>query len=220
MTMRDRIKRMESINIDKIVGFAGGNPKKRGDKERRQLAASLDTHGYVLPVAVRELDDGRFELIDGHGRVEQIRDGRATEIKVIVLDVSSVAEGRRVLLALQQTAAWDTDALEGFVRDALEDGTSLDEIAATSGLTAADLDALGEAGLVELERMDAAIADGTSTLTPIVPEPPAPKPKKTRAANGQALIYKLVITCKSEQEQGELLERLEADGLTVAPLIV
>ncbi len=163
--MRDRIKRLESIPISSIAGFAGGNPKRRTDRDREILDSSLDAHGYLLPVAVREIGGGRYELIDGHGRVDSIR-GRnlATEIKAIVLDVESVAEGRRVLLALKHTAEWDFAELEGFVKATLDDGASIDEIFATSGLTAGDLDALGSAS--------ADFIGGMGSSQPVVPPPP------------------------------------------------
>ncbi len=169
--MRDRIKRLDTIAISSIVGFAGGNPKKRTDRDKDILNASLDTHGYVLPVAVRELPDGRFELIDGHGRIDSIR-GRemATEIKVIVLDVESVAEGRRILLALKHTADWDFSELEGFVKKTLDDGTGIEEIMSTSGLTAGDLDVLGSAGAAFLDQIAAQ------------PQTPAPAPAKPAGA--------------------------------------
>ena len=152
--LRDRIKRLDTISISNIVGFAGGNPKRRTDRDRAILSSSLDTHGYLLPVAVRELEDGRFELIDGHGRIDDIR-GRelATEVKALVLDVASVAEGRRVLLALKHTAEWDFADLEGFVREAIADGTDVDEIMSTSGLTAQDLTVLGNAGADFLDQV-------------------------------------------------------------------
>ncbi len=101
--MRDRIKRLESISIESIAGFAGGNPKRRTDRDREILDSSLDAHGYVLPVAVRELGDGRYELIDGHGRVDSIRSREmATEIKAIVLDVDSTL-GKEYLACMHRS---------------------------------------------------------------------------------------------------------------------
>ncbi len=166
--MRDRIKRLESIAITSIAGFAGGNPKRRTDRDKEILDSSIDTHGYLLPVAVREVGDGKYELIDGHGRIDSIRSrGLADHVKAIVLDVESVAEGRRVLLSLKHTADWDFAELEGFVKATLDDGTSVEEIFATSGLAAADLDVLGNAGMNFL-------ADMNNTATPEPTSSPAP----------------------------------------------
>lgn len=147
MALRDRIKGLKNVPLAKIRGFSGGNPKKRTDTDRRQLGDSLDNHGYVIPIAVRECEDGMYECLDGHGRIEQImqRDPDA-KLKVIVLDVESVAEGRRILLALQHVAPWDMDGLEKFVREALGEGSTAAELMADTGFTGADLEAFASAG--------------------------------------------------------------------------
>jgi hypothetical protein len=41
--------------------------------------------------------------------------------------------------------------------------------------------------------------------------------KEKRQADG--LTYKIVVTCDDERHQADLIERLEADGLTCSPLI-
>ncbi len=152
----DKIKRLDTIAISQIVGFSGGNPKRRTQRDHDILDASLEQHGYVMPVAVFERADGKFELIDGHGRIDRIRTkhGDVEQLKVLVLDVKDVAEGRRILLALKHTAEWDFTALESFVKDTLDDGASVNDIMATSGLTAADLDILGSAGEAFLDQLD------------------------------------------------------------------
>lgn len=193
--LRDRILRLDTARIDQLVGFSGGNPKKRTDRDKDILDSSLDQHGYLLPVAVRELDDGRYEIIDGHGRVDRITSrGLAESIKVIVLDVESVAEGRRVLLALKHTAEWDFSELESFVKKTLDDGASVDAIMASSGLTAADLDSLGNAGAAFLEEMSHAPAPTTDAsraadhdALPAVPEEPAARAMKVKVYDDDAL---------------------------------
>ncbi len=114
--MRDRIVGLKVVPIDCIRGFQGGNPKSYADSDRAQLEASLDNHGYVIPVAVRALEDGTYEIIDGHHRVEVlIGKGEVDSVKVIVLDVETVAEGRRILLALQRTSGFDMSKLDSLV---------------------------------------------------------------------------------------------------------
>jgi hypothetical protein len=146
--MRDRIKTMRSIQLAKLRGFAGGNPKSPTTEQLDRLADSIDDHGYVLPVAVRELEDSTYELIDGHSRVAVIaaRNDPNMRIKCLILDVESVAEGRRILLALQQQVGFDTKKLDAFIRDALADGVSASDLMRDSGMTGADLDAFAAAG--------------------------------------------------------------------------
>lgn len=147
MSFRDRIKAMRSIQLEKLRGFAGGNPKSPTSTELDRLGDSIDDHGYVMPVIVRELDDSTYELIDGHSRVSVLvaRNDPHTRIKCIILDVASVAEGRRILLALQQTVGFDTKKLDDFIRDSLAEGLSASDLMRDTGLTGADLDAFSSA---------------------------------------------------------------------------
>ncbi len=146
--MRDRIKGLKAIPVSKLRGFSAGNPKTHTDADRALLDASIENHGYVLPVAARDVGDGTYELIDGHHRIDiiQAKLGGDAKIKVVVLDVETVAEGRRILLALQHTAGFDMTKLEDFVRESLAEGVSAEQIMADTGFTGSDLDALASAG--------------------------------------------------------------------------
>jgi hypothetical protein len=145
--MRDRIIGLKAVPVSKLRGFSAGNPKTHTDADRALLEASIENHGYVLPVAAREVGDGTYELIDGHHRVEVIAaKGGDQKIKVVVLDVDTVADGRRIILALKHTADWDMSKLEEYVRETMADGVSAAQIMADTGLTGSDLDALATAG--------------------------------------------------------------------------
>lgn len=149
---------MKSIPLSKIRGFSGGNPKTPTEGERAKLAASIDTHGIVAPLIVRAVEDGTYELIDGHQRTDIYTandpDGK---FKCIVLDVESVAEGRRILLAMQGQVGFDMTKLEQFVADAIAEGVTAAQIIADTGYTGADLEALAGAGA---EFLDGVIGDG------------------------------------------------------------
>src|SRR5580693_10487724 len=137
---RDRILGLASIPVTKLRGFSSGNPKTYEDFDRQHLEESLENHGYVSPVLVRKLDDGTYEIIDGHHRVEQIvaRDPD-TQLKAVVLDVASVAEGRRILLALKHQSDWDMSKLEAFASEAMASGASVADLMADTGLTGKEL---------------------------------------------------------------------------------
>lgn len=155
--MRDRIKGLKQIPVSKLRGFVAGNPKVYTDSDRRQLEDSIDNHGYVSPMLVRECDDGMYETIDGHHRLEVlVGKDPAMKVKVVVLDVESVAEGRRILLALKRNADFDMEKLEEYVRAAMADGTTAAEIMSDTGFTGADLDALAQAGAEFLDGIGAA----------------------------------------------------------------
>lgn len=153
--LRDRIKRLDEVDIDDIVDFEAGNPVDRTDADREQLDASLNINGYVMPVLVRELANGKLENLDGHGRIERIREKfpNTKRLKVIVLDVENAAEGRKVLLGLRHQAKWNMSELEVWAAAALKEGIALDEAMALSAMTAADLDAFANAGTELLDQL-------------------------------------------------------------------
>lgn len=140
--MRDRILGIKTVPIAKLVGFSAGNPKSPTKADLEQLGTSIESHGYVIPIVVRALEDGTYEIIDGHSRLEVLIAREPTaKIKVLVIDVPSVAEGRRILLAIQHRVGFDMAKLEDFVKGALADGTTAAELMADTGMTGADLDA-------------------------------------------------------------------------------
>jgi hypothetical protein len=143
---RDRILGLKQVPLSMLRGFSGGNPKSPSDDDRQHLRDSLDNHGYVLPVAARQLGDGTFEIVDGHTRVAELtsRDPAAS-IKVLVLDVESVEEGARILLALKRTTDWDLSKLEAFVAEALANGAAAADLMADTGMVGTDLDAFSSA---------------------------------------------------------------------------
>ena len=62
-----------------------------------------------------------------------------------MLDVESVEEGRRILLALKHNADWDMSKLEDFIASAIEAGASASDLMADTGLTGTDVEALAHA---------------------------------------------------------------------------
>lgn len=152
---RDRIKAMRKIPIARIREFAAGNPVERTELDIALLDASLDENGYAMPVEVRELPDGWYETLDGHGRIGRIRERwpDVTELQAIILDVETAAEGRKLLLGLRHSAEWGMAALDDWMRAGLKAGElDVDIAMKLSGLTAAHLDSFAEAGQDALNR--------------------------------------------------------------------
>ena len=175
--LRDRIKEMKEVPIGSIRGFSAGNPKLHTEMDRDILDNSLDVNGFAMPILVREVEPDIYETIDGHHRVERIieRYPNVGMIKVIVLDVESVAEGRKMILGLQHTAGWDMDALEVWMHDALADGLEIDDAMGLSGLTAADLESLADAGQELLDQLPDT-RDNPPPPTDENAPPPSPRP--------------------------------------------
>jgi ParB-like chromosome segregation protein Spo0J len=69
--------------------------------QREALAAMLREVGYAAALVVRELDDGAYEILDGHLRAELTPE---QEVPVLVLDVSA-ADAAKIVAALDPLAA-------------------------------------------------------------------------------------------------------------------
>ncbi len=100
MQIRDRIKELRRVRAADLVP----NPKNwrtHPDAQRDALRGVLAEVGYADALLVRELADGRLELIDGHLRAETTPEA---EVPVLVLDVDE-AEARKILATHDPLAA-------------------------------------------------------------------------------------------------------------------
>ncbi|WP_109467879.1 DNA modification methylase [Albibacillus kandeliae] len=87
-------------------------------------------YGFRIPVLVHSKPDGNgYEVIDGHMRLAAARRLEAEEIPCILVDDLSEVETRRLALSLnklQETGAWDDDALRLEINEILEIGCEIE----------------------------------------------------------------------------------------------
>ncbi len=103
---RDRIKDFRRVRADQLVPHPK-NWRRHGPQQRAALKGLLSELGMVDAVIVRELPDGRLQLIDGHLRAETIK---SDLIPAIVLDVTE-EEAEKILLTLDPLGAMaETDS--------------------------------------------------------------------------------------------------------------
>jgi len=208
--------RLEPMKLSLCLAMA----HKKNPKEHRlqDLITSFLRFGFV---AFPTIDEMTEVMVAGHGRclaLDQMRKSRMPPPAGVSIDgdewllpvirgISFKNEGERdaYLLADNEhviASGWDPDARAALIRDLVAHDTLLDGLAI-------DADELAE--LLEGTNTD---LDGDSE------DPPKTNVRQhTRTLGGSALTYKLIITCKDEDHQATLLEQLEADGLTVSPLI-
>jgi len=122
-----------------------GNPRLHSRKQIRQIAESIKTFGFNVPVLV----DAHDQVIAGHGRIKAAELLGWTEVPTIRLDHLSEAQAKAFLLAdnkLTENAEWDPRLLGESLRDlSLQD---LDFSLETTGFDMAEIDLLIE-GLEE-----------------------------------------------------------------------
>ena len=76
-------ERIEKIKIDALIPFENHPFKERTGEEQAELVESIRTTGMLVPVIVRPLLRGKYEIISGHRRVAACRelgDGGYTKV--------------------------------------------------------------------------------------------------------------------------------------------
>ena len=111
MQIRDRIKELRRVPAAELVPNAK-NWRTHPVAQRDALRGVLAEVGYADALLVRELPDGRLELIDGHLRAETTPE---MQVPVLVLDVDE-QEARKILLTHDPVAS-----LAGADRDQLRE---------------------------------------------------------------------------------------------------
>jgi len=100
---------VEQINIGDFVPYAK-NARVHSDKQIAQIAKSIETFGFTLPVLV----DGRNEVIAGHGRLMAAKNLGLNSVPAIRLGGLSAAQVKAYRIAdnkLAEHSTWDSELL-------------------------------------------------------------------------------------------------------------
>jgi DNA modification methylase len=92
------------------------NPRRHSKKQIRQIAASIKTFGFNVPVLI----DAEDKVIAGHGRLLACRELGWTEVPTISLDHLTGAQARAFMIAdnrLSEIASWDDRLLAEQLKD-------------------------------------------------------------------------------------------------------
>ena len=82
------------------------NPRVHSSRQIRQIACSIETFGFIVPVLV----DAHGNVMAGHGRVLAARLLGRTEVPIISVDHLSEAQTRAFMIAdnkLTENSTWD-----------------------------------------------------------------------------------------------------------------
>jgi len=92
------------------------NPRVHSKKQIRQIANSIETFGFNVPVLV----DADLNVIAGHGRLLACRELGWTEVPTLRLDHLTPAQARAFMIAdnrLTEIASWDDRLLAQQLKD-------------------------------------------------------------------------------------------------------
>jgi len=127
--------RVEEIPIEDII-----IPKERvratfNEEQWQELKASIQKHGFKIPILVRQLEDGKYELIDGEHRIQVVKELGWEKIPAVITDDD---EYKATMLNILSNTARGTqnpmDVAEA-LRRAYEAGAHVKELAAATGHT-------------------------------------------------------------------------------------
>jgi len=125
--------KVEEIPIDKIK-----IPEERArssftEEQHAELKASIQQHGFTIPILVKPLPDGSYELIDGEHRIQVAKGLGFEKIPAVITDAD---EKKATLLNILANTARGTqnpmDVAEA-LRRAYEGGATIEELAAATG---------------------------------------------------------------------------------------
>jgi DNA modification methylase len=141
------------------------NPRLHSRKQIRQIAKSIETFGFNVPILV----DHAGNVIAGHGRLLACRELAITEVPTLCLDHLTQAQARAFMIAdnrLTEIASWDDQLLAQQLKDLSLSG--LDFSLEITGFEMGEID-LRIASLEDTPAPDADPAD-------VLPESPAGPP--------------------------------------------
>jgi DNA modification methylase len=138
--MTSRSLAVEYLSVASL-GLNPKNPRLHSDKQIRQLANSIKTFGFNVPVLV----DAHLQVIAGHGRVRACKLLEITEVPTIRLEHLSEQQKRAFLIAdnrLAENADWDNRLLGEQLRILSE--AELDFTLETTGFEMGEIDLIIE----------------------------------------------------------------------------
>jgi len=127
--------KVDEIRIDDIVVPEERARATFSPEQEQELRASIEKHGFTIPILVKPLEDGRYELIDGEHRIKIAKDLGMETVPAVITDAD---EKKATLLNILANTARGTqnpmDVAEA-LRRAYDAGADIKELAAATGHT-------------------------------------------------------------------------------------
>ena len=145
------------------------NPRRHSKKQVRQIAGSIETFGFNVPMLV-DADD---KVIAGHGRLLACQELGWSEVPTLCLDHLTPAQARAFMIAdnrLSEIASWDDRLLAEQLKDLSLLG--LDFSLEITGFEMGEIDLR----IASLDDPPDTAADSADDLPDVVPGPAVTKP--------------------------------------------
>jgi len=125
--------KVEEIPISDII-----IPEERAratfsDEQLEELKASIEKNGFTVPILVRALDDGKYELIDGEHRIQVVSQLGWDKIPAVVSELDDTRATLLNILANTARGSQNPMDVAEALRRAYEAGADEKELAAATG---------------------------------------------------------------------------------------
>lgn len=128
-------KQYQEIPLNKIVIPESRSRATFTPEQKAELKASIEKNGFVIPILVRPVADGKFELIDGEHRIKIVKEMKWEKIPAIITTTDE--KKAAVLNFLANTARGTQNPID--ISEALNrakaGGATEDELVAATGHT-------------------------------------------------------------------------------------
>jgi len=155
-------RRVETLKLDPA------NPRLHSKKQTRQIASSIATFGFNVPILIDREDN----VIAGNGRLLACRELGWSEVPTLCLDHLTAAQARAFMIAdnrLTEIAIWDDRLLAEQLRDLSLSGLDFD--LEVTGFEMGEIDLR----IASLEDTPAEDADPAEMLLEVAAGPPVSK---------------------------------------------
>ena len=104
MNKIDRSSSNTSLSLSKLQPFSKHPFKKYNQDKMQELADSIVEHGIIVPVLVRLLDSGKYEIISGHNRVEA---AKLAGLNIVTCDVRELDDDTATIIMVDSNLQRD-----------------------------------------------------------------------------------------------------------------
>jgi len=86
MAKKIEARALKQLKLDALVSYSAHPFKLYDDQRMSDMVKSVEENGVIIPIIVRPTNDGKYEILSGHNRVEAARRAGLPTIQAIVRD--------------------------------------------------------------------------------------------------------------------------------------
>ena len=127
--------KVEEIPIEDIIIPENRVRATFTEEQYQELKASIEKHGFKIPILVRQLENGKYELIDGEHRIQVVKELGWDKIPAVITDADDYKATMLNILANTARGSQNPMDVAEALRRAYDAGATVKELAAATGHT-------------------------------------------------------------------------------------